>query len=366
MKLAVTGATGFLGWHVRCHAFALGIPTVPIDRSQLSDVDTLADALADADTVVHCAGATRGTDAEVTEGILEPARALAEAVRRVDHPVRLVYANSIHSTTDTVYGMAKRKAAELLAGSMGAPELSDVILPNLYGEHGRPYHNSFVATFCHQLARGEQPAVRDADIGLLHAQEAARTLIAEAAAAGHRRPRPAATPTSVREVLAALTDLATVYDAGELPDLADEFRRSLFNTYRSYLFPDRYPIYPQRHADTRGVLVECARTGGAGQAFVSSTEPGAVRGEHAHLRKLERFVVVAGAAEIALRRLGEQRVVRFQVDGDRPAIVDIPTMWAHKLTAISPTTTVFWSSERFRPDDADTYPVAVDVDRGGR
>jgi len=273
-----------------------------------------------------------------------------------------VYANSVHSATDTAYGQAKRKAADMLAGSAPAPELSDVILPNLYGEHGRPYHNSFVATFCHQLARGERPTVRDAPIRLLHAQRAATVLIEEAAATGPRRPRPAAEPTSVRAVLAALTELASGYAAGDLPDLTDEFRRCLFNTYRSHLFPERYPIYPAAHADARGVLVECVRTGGGGQAFVSSTAPGAVRGEHAHLRKLERFVVVAGAAEIALRRLGESRVVRFRVSGERPAIIDIPTMWAHKLTAITATTTVFWSSERYRPDDTDTFPVQVDVD----
>ncbi len=32
MKIAVTGSDGFLGWHVRCKAFALGIESIPIDR----------------------------------------------------------------------------------------------------------------------------------------------------------------------------------------------------------------------------------------------------------------------------------------------------------------------------------------------
>ena len=116
-------------------------------------------------------------------------------------------------------------------------------------------------------------------------------------------------------MLARLRGYHALYAArGEIPDLADPFDRDLFNTYRACRFPHAYPIHPQVHADQRGALVETVRShGGTGQSFVSSTVPGARRGDHYHLRKIERFMVVRGEAEIALRRLFSDEVVRFRV-----------------------------------------------------
>jgi UDP-2-acetamido-2,6-beta-L-arabino-hexul-4-ose reductase len=330
------------------------------------DADRLLDLVRGVDAVVHCAGVNRGTDAELAEGNLALARALSTAVRRAGRPVRVVYANSVHAHGDTVYGAAKRAAAATLAAA--TPEFSDVLLPNLYGEHGRPHYNSFVATFCQEIAAGRVPAqVHDREIGLSHAQEAAGILLEEAAARGTRVVEPKAVRTSVAEVLRVLRDAEAVYRLGELPDVAEPLWARLFNTYRSHIFPARYPIGLTAHADARGVLVECVRTGSAGgQAFVSSTQPGAVRGEHVHLRKFERFVVVDGTVRIELRRLFTDDVVGFQVDGARPVAVDMPTMWAHNLTNVGdrPATVFFWSSELYRPDDADTFPVAVRRDAG--
>jgi UDP-2-acetamido-2,6-beta-L-arabino-hexul-4-ose reductase len=178
VKLAITGADGFLGWHLRCRAFALGIECVPVRRTAMADPDRLIGLIRDCDVVLHCAGVNRGTDREVTEGNLTAAHDLAQAVQRIDHPIRVVYANSALSRGDSPYGIAKRKAAELLAGAtLGRAGCSDVILPNLFGEHGRPHYNSFVATFCHEVAAGREVVVRDREVPLLHVQDAADVLI---------------------------------------------------------------------------------------------------------------------------------------------------------------------------------------------
>jgi UDP-2-acetamido-2,6-beta-L-arabino-hexul-4-ose reductase len=159
-----------------------------------------------------------------------------------------------------------------------------------------------------------------------------------------------------------LRDFKSVYATGEIPDISDLLRVRLFNTYRSHLFPARYPIALQPRTDARGTLVECVRAGATGgQAFVSSTVPHAVRGDHVHLRKFERFAVMDGEAEISLRRLFTSQVVTFRVSGDRPVAIDMPTMWAHNLTNVggSALTTFFWTNELFRADDPDTFACPV-------
>lgn len=102
--------------------------------------------------------------------------------------------------------------------------------------------------------------------------------------------------------------------------------------------------------------------GGAGQTFCSSTRPGVTRGEHFHLAKVERFVVLRGSAEISLRRVGDTEVLRFPVRGDEPVVIDMPTMWVHKLvnTGADELLTLFWTNELFDPDRPDTWPEPVE------
>ena len=111
------------------------------------------------------------------EGNVALAQQLADAVRAGGRPVHLVYANSVQARTDNAYGRGKRAAGEILreaAAAVGGT-MADVLLPNLFGEHGRPGYNSFVATFCHEVRTGRQPQVTgDRPIPLLHAQRRRR------------------------------------------------------------------------------------------------------------------------------------------------------------------------------------------------
>lgn len=337
------------------------VKLVRLGRDDFADDAWLRGAMADVDTVVHVAGLNRAdTDEEVEHGNVELADRLATALG--DRAVHVVYANSVQADLDNPYGRGKRTAARILADLPGT--FANVILPNIFGEHGRPAYNSFVATFAHEVAAGRQPSPTDNEVSLLHAQGAAEALIRAAERHESHDARPIGEPHRVVDVLNILNDFHAVYaERGEIPDVSTPFVRDLFNTYRACLFPDRYPLFPQIHADPRGALVETIRSrGGTGQSFVSSTLPGQVRGDHFHLNKIERFVVVRGEAEIALRRLYHDEVVRFRVSGGQPAFVDMPTMWAHNIRNIGSddVITVFWADQLLDPDNPDQYPLQVE------
>ncbi|MCB0916895.1 MAG: capsule biosynthesis protein CapF, partial [Actinobacteria bacterium] len=138
--------------------------------------------------------------------------------------------------------------------------------------------------------------------------------------------------------------------------------RDLFNTYRSYTFPENWPIHPPVNGDQRGELFETVRAqGGEAQVFFSATRPGFTRGQHYHLHKVERFLVLRGTGEIRLRKLFSDEVVAFPVDGSRPAIVDMPTMWVHSITntGSDELVTLFYADDIYDPNDPDTYPEEV-------
>ncbi|MDO8119921.1 NAD-dependent epimerase/dehydratase family protein [Isoptericola sp. b490] len=361
MRILVTGAGGFLGWHtrVRLHARSQH-DVVPVDRSAWPQLADLARGI---DAIVHIAGVNRGSDLEVERGNVSLARDVANAARSAGSAPRIVYANSIQSGNGTPYGIGKSKGAEVLAEVAAAigSAFVDVRLPNLYGEHGRPQYNSFVATFAHAVARGETPQVTDRTVELLHVQDAAQTLI-DALTTDDVLVEPGGTATTVAAVYRMLQDFAALYATGDIPQLAPGLPTNLFNTLRAAQFPDRYPIHLTPRSDPRGTLTEVVRNhGGQGQTFISTTKPGITRGEHFHLRKVERFAVVGGKATISLRKVLTDEVVSFKVTGDAPVAVDMPTMWVHNITntGSDELTTIFWANELFNPEDPDTYPEPV-------
>lgn len=357
MKILVTGASGFLGWHTRARLHALtDHKTVPVTRGNWSELATLVDR---ADAVIHIAGVNRGEPRDVEAENLRLADELGQAIEAAGAPLRVVFANSIQAGNETPYGTGKAGAASRLQAAVDGVggHFVDVLLPNLFGEHGRPAYNSFVATFVDAVVRGEAPAVQDREVSLLHVQDAAQSLI-DGLTGDARRLSPTGTATSVAGVLVALQQFHALYATGDIPPLDSQLTVDLFNTYRAALFPHRYPIALTVHADDRGRLVETVRShGGQGQTFVSTTRPGITRGEHFHLGKVERFVVLSGTARISLRRVLTDEVVSFEVSGETPAVVDMPTMWVHNITNTGDTdlTTLFWTHSLFDPDDPDTY-----------
>lgn len=363
MRIALTGADGFLGWHTRLRLHSLGQDdVVPVTRGTWND---LAARLADCQAVIHVAGVNRGTDTEVEEKNIELAEELVTAVRAHGAPTRVVYANTIHAGTPTPYGIGKARAGELIRTlAAEGHTVVDVRLPNIFGEHGRPHYNSFVATFAHAVANQQPIELMDREVELLHAQGAAAALI-DGLTASEEHLSPSGSRVFVGEVLDLLEEFESSYRFGEFPALTSQFRIDLFNTYRAALFPQRYPIPLRPQTDPRGTFVETIRSrGGESQSSVSTTHSGVTRGEHYHLSKIERFVVVQGSARIALRRMFHDDVIEFDVTGDQPCAVDMPMGWAHNITNTGSDllVTQFWAHELFRPDAPDTYahPVALE------
>lgn len=364
--IAITGGYGFLGWHTACRLRAVHqVEPVRLGRDDFADPALLQRKLSHVDAVIHIAGVNRAdTDDEVEQGNVALARTLAEALTALGKPVDVVFANSVQENIDNPYGRGKKAARDLLGEAVRALDghFADLLLPNIFGEHGRPRYNSFVATFAHEVAAGRAPSVTgDRQIELLHAQDAAAALVA--ALGRDMREAVCGEPIRISRVLELLREFHALYrEQGEIPDVSTPMRRNLFNTYRAATFPEMWPMSPNVHSDNRGDLFETVRAhGGTGMAFMSTTLPGQKRGEHYHLHKVERFFVVKGEAEIKLRRLLHDDVVTFRLGGDKPSFVDMPALWVHNIRNVGDTelVTMFWTDQLLDPENPDQYPERV-------
>lgn len=364
-RILVTGCDGLLGWHTRVFLSTIENVTVEsCNRSQFNS-EELDKLVAEADAIVHLAGVNRGTDEEVgsNPGI---AQRLTDACERVGSIPHILYSNSTHCDRDTVYGRAKEEAATRLHewSSRTGARFSNIILPHVYGEHGRPFYNSVVSTFCHQVANGDQPQIhQDGELTLLHAQDVAQLFLKliESETCGEIRPN--GRPIRVSDLLDLLSRLHERYQHDHvIPNVDDAFDRQVFNTYRSYVSHENRAISLELRSDDRGSLFEAARADGLSQVFMSTTHPGVTRGEHFHFRKVERFLVLTGKARIRLRRVYDDEVFSFDVSGDELKAIDIPTLHTHNITntGSEPVVTLFWASEHFDQNDPDTYAMPVE------
>jgi UDP-2-acetamido-2,6-beta-L-arabino-hexul-4-ose reductase len=163
----------------------------------------------------------------------------------------------------------------------------------------------------------------------------------------------------VSEILSLLQKFKKLYfENGILPDLSNSFELNLFNTFLCYIDHQKFFPFPLKlNTDERGSFVETMKLNSGGQISFSTTKSDITRGNHFHTRKAERFVVLKGIARIELRRIGTDKVMIFEMDGNKPSFVDMPIWYTHNITNTGEGDlyTLFWTNEPYNPDDTDTF-----------
>jgi UDP-2-acetamido-2,6-beta-L-arabino-hexul-4-ose reductase len=370
-RIVITGAKGLIGWHAHvrlhaanCAAAFKGEPApfdiVALDHAAFDDDAALQAAVDGAQAVLHFAGVNRGPNDVVEAANPAIASRLAEACKTAWDKPLIVYANSTHAASDTPYGRSKRIAGEVLSQVGG--RYSNLELPHIFGECARPKYNNVTATFIEAVIAGETPDINpDGRVALLHAGAAAQAALDAVINGTSGTLRPEAHDIAVTDLFALLKHFHANYEANIYPDLGDPFTVAMFNSYRAALYPGGFPRPLKLNSDARGKLFEAVKGGGGGQTFLSTTQPGITRGDHFHLNKVERFLVVQGEAVIRIRKVLGNEVWEYKVSGDTPAPVDMPTLHTHSIenTGDTELLTLFWTHDLFDPANPDTFAEKV-------
>ena len=96
-----------------------------------------------------------------------------------------------------------------------------------------------------------------------------------------------------------------------------------------------------------GKLTELLKSENKGQVFFSTTKPDIVRGNHFHRKRIERFCVLKGKALIEIRRVGDDKVIKYEIDGHDYKVIDMPIYYTHSLKNIGKDelVCVFWMND---------------------
>lgn len=109
-------------------------------------------------------------------------------------------------------------------------------------------------------------------------------------------------------------------------------------------------------SDPRGSLFEIFKLPNDGQIFSVVVKPNESRGNHYHLRKTERFLVIFGSAEISSKDRSSGDVMKVKVSGNKPISVTIPPNNTHSISASNDGCILLvWVDEQYDENDSDTY-----------
>jgi len=371
MKVGITGQNGFIGSHLfnSLGLFPDEFELVPFERNWLENRNELDDFVLSCDVIVHLAALNRHNDPnEIYSKNTGLVQNLIRSLERTDCKPHVIISSSTQESKGNIYGDSKKHAREALAqwAKRSEATFTGLIVPNVFGPFGQPKYNSFIATFCHQIARNEKPSIHiDAEVELIYVNELVSKIldVIRTKTSAPELVIPFTAQEKVSTILSLLYRYKEEYDVkGEIPSFSTKFEIDLFNTYRCYMDVENYfPRKFTQHIDPRGAFVEIIRLGIGGQVSFSTTVPGITRGNHFHTRKIERFAVIKGKAVIKLRKIGTSKVLKFELDGAEPAYVDMPVWYTHNIknAGDEELLTIFWINEHYDPNDSDTFFVEV-------
>lgn len=366
-RIGITGQQGFIGTHLFNNISLLKdqMQLIPFEKAYFDSADKLQQWVQQCDVIVHLAAMNRSDNEQLiyeTNTLL--VAKLTDALTATGATPHIIFSSSAQEKLENVYGASKREGKKLFKqwAQKSGGKLSSLTIPNVFGPFGKPFYNSVVSTFCYQLCNNMQPAInKDSEVKFIYINELI-TVFIDVIEGGKSGPDIMVNYTSlcnVSNLLKKLTAFKEAYlDNGIFPSLPDNFSFNLFNTFRSYInLQKHFPVRLKQNSDERGVFIELAKINVAGQVSYSVTHPGITRGNHFHTRKIERFMVIRGKALIELRRFNTNEVLRFEMDGNEPAYVDMPIWYIHNIknTGADDLYTVFWINEFYDPKDPDTY-----------
>lgn len=403
MRVLVIGAKGFVGRNL-CEALkniADGkdrrqkyqgiLPLTVYEYDRDNTQEELSFYCSAADYVFNLAGINRPKDpSEFMEGNMGFGETLLGLLEHHANKCPVMLSSSVQASLEgryagSPYGESKLAGEELLFDYEERTGAKALVyrFPNLYGKWCRPRYNSAVATFCDAIANGRDFQVNDpsVELELLYIDDLVTAML-DALVGDVRRCRyagaecvpaedgrycyaPGAQKASLGEIVGLLEGFRDARETLAVPNLKDgSFSKKLYSTFLSYYEPGHFAYDLKPNVDLRGSFTEFLRTPERGQVSVNVSKPGITKGNHWHMSKWEKFLVVSGTASIKLRKVGEDAegnpypIDEYVACGEDMRVVEMIPGYTHSITNLSDTddlVTVMWANEPFDPENPDTY-----------
>lgn len=365
MKILVTGSNGFIGKNLVTELQNRNYDNI-LEYDIHTDIKLLDQYAKECDFVFHLAGINRPQNQEeYMQGNYGFTSILLEKLKEYHNICPILITSSIQAELDNPYGKSKKAGEDILLDYEKDTGNKALVyrLPNVFGKWSRPNYNSAVATFCNNIANDLEIKVNDPNtiMKLVYIDDVIDEFINALEGHANKLNQFCFIPTSFTATLGSVVELIYSFKNSRqnlsVPNMSNEFEKKLYSTYLSYLPTDKLSYPLKMNIDKRGSFTEFIRTTDRGQVSINISKPGITKGNHWHHSKNEKFLVVQGKGLIQFRKIDDNKVINYYVNGEKLEVVDIPTGYAHNIINEGDTDliTVMWANEPFNPDRPDTF-----------
>lgn len=346
-----------------------GYEVLPFDLGT-SD-ETLKQEVKESDFIIHLAGINRPLKKEeFLDGNVNLTKKLLDLITETGSKSPLVFSSSTQAALNNPYGESKKMAEDEIFSFTKERKHPVFVyrLYNVFGKWCRPNYNSVIATWCYNTTHNIPLTINpDAQaIAFVYIDDVIDEFLScvegkKKASLDINYPAVHYSKT-LPEIASLLESFKETRKNFMTPDFHDDFAKKLYSTYLSYLDEDEFAYPLTMHTDDRGSFTEMLKTLKDGQISVNVSHPGITKGNHYHMSKNEKFIVVSGICEIKFRKIGTDNVITYTCDGKDIRAVDIPPGYTHSIKNIGQddSVTIMWANELFNPDKPDTYYEAVE------
>ena len=363
MNVLITGANGFIGKNlISALSTRPDISIIPIYR--FTSDDELDVGIAKADWIVHLAGSMRPKNtSDFKKTNQDYTKKLMKIMNKVGHFPSFIFASSIQIDKHNLYGKSKLLAEETIdqySLDFGF-KFYNYRLTNVFGKWCKPNYNSVVANFCYNIANNLPIRIdnEEAVIRLSYIDDVVDAFILNIL--NESKQSIQEFETNIGELARRINLLSRLSQSIDYIELDDPFNRRLLSTYITYLPESKLLVEPITHKNELGSFTEFGKNSYSGQFSLNISRPGAIRGNHWHRSKHEKFLVVSGEAIVRMRRKLESDVKVIMLSQNELTFLDIPAGFVHHIENIGDKDLIFiiWANEIFDQANPDTYPEEV-------
>ena len=362
MKVLIIGADGFIGKNLYLRLknyseyklFKI-IKTTPNKK--------LINLVKNADVIFHLAGANREKNINnFNKNNYILTKKICDILKEKKEKTKLIFSSTTHVNKKNPYGISKKRSEqELLKIKNKYIELYIYRLPNIFGKWSKPFYNSVVATFCHQIInRKKINILSNEKINFLYIDDLINNFIKILKSKKSKKILQQVKPQkkiSIKKLSKKLFAFNTQLNKSEVPYIQNDFDKKLYSTYLSFLNQNKAFFNVQRNTDHRGDFTELFKNNKIGQMSFFSINQNKTRGNHYHDTKIEKFFLISGKVKFDfLNVISKKKYSMILNEKNSRVIFTIPG-WSHKIKNIGNDKAIFvvWTNEIFDRNKPDTY-----------
>ena len=371
MNILVTGYNGFVGKNLiynlknnkKIKIFTFG------KENDYQDLEKLVNK---SNLIFHLAGENRNHSLkEFSKNNLELTKKIVDIIKKKNKKTYLIFSSTNQiSKKKNIYSKTKLLAEKILKKNSSKSLIVKVYrFTNIFGKWARPNHNSVVATFCHLISRNKKIKLSKNNeiIEFLHIDEVIRILKKDISRKSTKKFKIINKFKKTFKI--KLFDLVNKINNFYInrkkllcnEELAYGFDKLLYSTYLSYIPKDQYKYNVSSKDDKRGSFFEFIKSDKNGQVSILTVKPNQIRGNHYHMTKVEKFLILSGKGEFIFKNLISHVEKKIKVSALKKTIVETIPGWAHNIKNTGKKDLIFilWSNEIYNENEPDTVYLKI-------